>query len=509
MKRSPLLVVLILTAVCLPDPGFAYPLDGYPETGIRRIEAARLAVFGKMRGRRQPPGALLPRRLVDLRLVGHKNMDLPVPDPKFTREIISLLGENADRYGVAVLDLTDSENPRYAEHRADVKQNVGSVGKIAVALALFQALADVYPEDIAARERVLRDTVIRADEFIRHDHHKVRMYDPQTGTLQFRKLEIEDRGTLWDYMDWMLSASSNAAAAMVMKQAMLIKQFGTAYPVPETEANQFFHETPRKQLGKLYEETFFAPLTRSGLDLDQFRQGSFFTRYGKQRVPGTNSYGTARELMRYVLRMEQGRLVDEFSSREIKRLLYMTERRIRYASAPDLADSAVYFKSGSLYSCKKEPGFVCKKYRGNVKNYMNSLALVETPAGVNRLYYMATLISNVLYKNSALDHQSLATRIHRSIEAAYPQLSAPAGQVPAELTFRKHLIGFSETHGERLKIAETQALLLKLGYDVGNVDGKYGPATAAAIRKFQEDGRLEVDGKISDPLFEALKAAAE
>ena len=129
------------------------------------------------------------------------------------------------------------------------------------------------------------------------------------------------------------------------------------------------------------------PLRRNGLNLQQFRQGSFFTRYGKQRVPtGLNSYGTARELLRLLLLMEQGRLVDVFSSREIKRLLYMTERRIRYASSPLLGDSAIYFKSGSLYSCKAEPGFKCKKYRGNVKNYMNSVAIVETPAGVNRLF---------------------------------------------------------------------------------------------------------------------------
>lgn len=134
--RRLLLLVVLLTVICFTDLGFAYPLDGYPETGIRRIEAARLAVLGKMRGRRPPPGARLPRRLVDLRLVGYKDMDLPAPDPTFTREIISLLGENAERYGIAVLDLTDSENPRYAEHRADVKQNVGSVGKIAVALGL-------------------------------------------------------------------------------------------------------------------------------------------------------------------------------------------------------------------------------------------------------------------------------------------------------------------------------------------------------------------------------------
>ena len=504
--RSLFLLLMIFFST---DPGFSYPLDGYPETGIRRIEAARLAVFGQMRGRRQPPGALLPRKLVDLRLLDRKDMELPEPDPMFTREIVSLLGKKADRYGIAVLDLTDPEKPRYAEHRADFKQNVGSVGKIAVALALFQALADTYPDDIAARERVLRETIIRADAFIQYDHHTVRIYDPEKGSLERRELRIGDRGSLWDFLDWMLSASSNAAAGMVMKQAMLIKHFGKSYPVSESEQSQFFNDTPKNQLSRLYEQTCFDPITRSGLDIDKLRQGSFFTRYGKQRVPGTTSYGTARELMRFSLRMEQGRLVDEFSSREIKRLLYMTERRIRYASAPALADSAVYFKSGSLYSCKKEPNFVCKKYHGNVKNYMNSLAIIETPAGVNRLYYMATLISNVLYVNSAVAHQTLATRIHRNIEAVHPRPITPEGQIPEELTFGKNLIGSSEAHQERLRSAEIQSMLSKLGYDVGEIDGKYGPSTAAAIRKFQKDKGLSVDGKISDTLYETLQKYTE
>lgn len=505
MKRN-IFFVGLMTVFCLSDLCFGYPLDGYQETGVRRIEAARLSVFGKMRGRPQPPGALLPTRLVDLRLLDHQKMELPEPDPEFSREIVSLLGDNTDRYGIAVLDLTDPENPRYAEHRGEVKQNVGSVGKIVVALALFQALADIYPDDIAARKRVLRDTIITADEFIQHDHHKVRIYDPEDGSLIFRKLEIGDQGSLYDYLDWMLSASSNAAAAMMMKHAMLIKQFGKNYPVVETEAKQFFKETPKKALRKLFEETCFVPLTRNGFDLNDFRQGSFFTRYGKQQVPGATSYSTARELMRYILRMEQGRLVDEFSSREIKRLLYMTERRIRYASSPALADSAVYFKSGSLYSCKKEPGFVCRKYRGNRKNYMNSVAVVETPAGVNRLYYLATLISNVLYKNSAVDHQTLATYIHRYIEAAHPQVKTPEGQVPAELTFGNNLIGYQEKQKQRLMVAETQAALSKRGYDVGKVDGKFGPRTSAAIRKFQKDHHLKVDGKVSQALLEKIRA---
>jgi hypothetical protein len=155
-------------------------------------------------------------------------------------------------------------------------------------------------------------------------------------------------------------------------------------------------------------------VTRNGLSLDMLRQGSVFTHTGKQIVPGPgDSYGTARELMRYLLRMEQGRLVDEFSSREIKRLIYVTENRIRYASSPALANAAVYFKSGSLYECAPEAGFTCKPYAGNVKNFMNSTAIVESPARERTLYYMSTLVTNILRKNSAAEHQALATRLQQ------------------------------------------------------------------------------------------------
>jgi hypothetical protein len=41
----------------------------------------------------------------------------------------------------------------------------------------------------------------------------------------------------------------------------------------------------------------------------------------------------------------------------------------------------VFFKSGSLYSCKPEDGFVCEKYMGDVRNMMNSVAVVEGAAG--------------------------------------------------------------------------------------------------------------------------------
>ena len=482
MKRI-LIFIYILTLLSIASAGYSYPLDAYPETGIRRIEAARLAVFGKMPGRKQPPGALLPGALVDLRLLDHPDFKLPEPDPEFTARVRQLLGDKADHLGIAVLDLSDLDHPRYAEHRADYKQNVGSVGKVAAAMALFQALADIYPDDIEARVRLLRDTTITADEFIQKDHHEVRIFNPETGARSFRPLQIGDQGSLWEYLDWTLSISSNAAASMVMKNAMLLRHFQKDYPVSDDESSRFFKETSREQLRELYEKTFLDPFTRNGLDLNSFRQGSFFTRYGKQRVPtGYNSYGTARELMRFILLIEQGKLVDVFSSREIKRLLYMTERRIRYASSPALYDSAVYFKSGSLYSCKEEPGFKCKKYHGNVKNYMNSLAIVETPAGINRLFYLTTVISNVLYKNSAVDHQTLATYIHRMVEKDHPPKPPAPGELPPEVTFGRNLIGFGAEQEARLQVAKAQAALLQLGYDVGKVDGKNGSNTKAAVK---------------------------
>jgi hypothetical protein len=417
MKTKTTLRALAFAASALAASGAAaYPLDGYPETGIRRLEGNRLADEGIVRDVKQPPGAKLGLKDVDLRLIG-QTFDLPAPDPAFTRQITALLSGGMDGYGLAVLDLSDPARPRYAEHRGDHRQNVGSVGKIVVALALFQALADTYPQDIAARTRVLKTTIVTADGFSQSDHHTVRMFDPATRKLVRRTIQIGDQASLYEYLDWMLSPSSNSAAGMVMREVMLIRQYGTAYPPAEAEIKRFFDETPKTELTALYERSFLEPVAKNGLDPEGLRQASFFTATGKRKVPGPGgSYGTARELMRYLLRMEQGRLVDVWSSREIKRMLYVTERRIRYASSPALAGAAVYFKSGSLYQCKPEPGYTCRKYAGNVKNYMNSATIIESPAGERRLFYMSTLITNVLRKNSAVEHQTLATRLQRLIE---------------------------------------------------------------------------------------------
>ncbi|MFP6579192.1 MAG: peptidoglycan-binding domain-containing protein, partial [Myxococcota bacterium] len=238
------------------------------------------------------------------------------------------------------------------------------------------------------------------------------------------------------------------------------------------------------------------------------RQGSFFTHEGKKKVPGTSSYATPRELMHFALKMEQGKLVDAFSSREIKRLLYITERRIRYASSGSLRKSAVYFKSGSLYSCQPEEGFVCTKYHGNKRNYMNSVAIVESPAGGDRLHYMTTVLSNVLKKNSAQDHRDLARAIQAMLLADHPETPAAAGEAPAALRFGAGFIGYESEREAVLVAVDTQEALLALGYGIGDIDGVIGSRSRKAIRNFQQRHDLAVDGLPSKALVAAMRKVA-
>ncbi len=409
--KSPLLCGLLLLGFGSVQ---AYPLDQTERTGIRRLELAREAQAARPT---LPAGARLAGGAVRSARLGMS--DLPTADPRLGAALKAALGEQAENYGVALLDLSDPQRPAYAAHQENYQANVGSVGKVLVVLAWLQKLADLYPDDIAARERVLRETRIVADDYIVSDEHKVPIPDAASGRLQSRPLQQGDVGNLWEYLDWMLSASSNAAASMAMKELAAIQHFGRDYPAEQAPRDVLLRGLNAQQRGQLLLAALLPPLRRNGLDPERLRQGSLFTGVGKARISGTNSTATPRELVRLLGLIESGRFVDAWSSDEAKRLLYMTQRRIRYASHPVLHPAAVYFKSGSLYSCAPEPGFVCRKYMGNKQNRLASVALVEYPAGQPSLRYAVAVMSNVLRVNSAVAHQTLALRIHRMVEARH------------------------------------------------------------------------------------------
>jgi hypothetical protein len=507
-RAAPLAGLLCLCLLALPGRAPAYPLDGYESTGIGRLLHQRLVQEGEIPGKKRPSGELLPLARVDLHLLDHPDLELPPPDPKLTAELKKLIGPEVERYGIALLDLSDIAHPRYAEWNGHQRQNPGSVGKLMVALAIFQALADTYPDDVEARRRVLREAMITADIFSVYDHHTVRFWHPETRTITQRPIQKGDTASLWTYLDWMMSPSSNSAAGMLQKHLILIAHYGEAYPVSPEEEKRFFEETPRKQLSEIFLKAIESPITRNGLDLEELRQGSFFTHQGKIHVPGTSSYATPLAFTQYLLKMEQGKLVDEFSSREIKRLMYITERRIRYGSSGALWPSAVYFKSGSLYSCQPEEGFVCKKYHGNKRNYMNSVAIIETPAGQDRLYYMVSVLSNVLRKNSAEDHRDLARAVHGMLLADHPQKPVPPGEKPPSASYGEGFIGYEAARKELALKVDTQEALLALGYEIGDIDGLIGSNTRKAMRTFQKSQALKADGTPSAALLESMKRVA-
>jgi len=65
------------------------------------------------------------------------------------------------------------------------------------------------------------------------------------------------------------------------------------------------------------------------------------------------------------------------------------------------------------------------------------------------------------------------------------------------------------SHAERspsrsLRVMEVQQGLAGMGYDPGPVDGVIGSRTRTAIRAFQADAGLPVDGQVSDQLIAAL-----
>lgn len=386
-----------------------YPVDGYERTGIRRLlQVRRLIEEGSPRA--PVAGARLGIADVRLRLAGRPVDPLASVDPELQRSLARLFADRDPSYAVALVDLGTPESaPRYAALRPDRSFQPGSLGKLAVAAGLLAELARLRPL-AEGRVALLRERQVVAGEWIRSDHHRVPLFDPETGHAESRVIREGDVFSLYEWLDHMLSPSSNAAASTVWKEALLMRGLGPAYPpTPEAE-RAFLEETPRARLQELALDVVAAPLRALQIAESDWKLGSFFTDYGQRRLGQFGSGATPRGLIRFLVSLEQGRVVDFWTSLELKRLLYVTAQRIRYASAPRLADAAVYFKSGSLYRCRPEQGFECRPYAGNVENTMSSVAVVEKPDG---RVYLVVVMSNVLRTNSAVEHQSVATFVDR------------------------------------------------------------------------------------------------
>lgn len=395
-----------------------YPIDGYDETGIDRLLRLQRIMSGEIEGQSPPSGAQKSITDIRLELTGPRGDTLetiPAPDPGLQKSVDAIFSTLDPSYSLAVLDITEGRPIRYAHRKQAVGYQPGSVGKLAVLVALFNELERIYPHSFEKRQELLRNREVSGGQWVIPNEHEVPIYNPETGFYARRPVRKEDRFSLYEWTDHMISVSSNAAASVVWRECLLMRAFGSRYPdLTEEEAAEYFKSTPKKELSEIAGSVVNDPLREIGINADEWKLGRFFTHGAASIVPpGGGSIGSPLGLMKFLIAVERGRIIDRKSSLEIKRILYQTDRRIRYAASPALANAAVYFKSGSLYKCQQEEGFNCKKYHGNVYNYMNSVAIVEQPDGRT---YLVVLMSNVLRQNSSAEHYTLATRIDKLIK---------------------------------------------------------------------------------------------
>ncbi len=417
MKKYIKYVVLIVICSAFTTMNY-YPIDGYALTGIKRLKRLELIKSGEIKDAATlPPGALKSYSEIELNLLSRSKDsvdDLLVTDADFQKEISGLFRGLDKSYSLTVLDISDVDNIRYAERNETSGYQPGSVGKIAVLNGLFTQLANIYPDSWESRTALLRDKSVKAGVWGLTDEHTIPIYNIETKKLVKRQVIASDVFTLYEWADHMMSVSNNGAASILWREVLLMAAFGKDYPaLTQEEADAYFKNTPRKELTDLGNDVVNLPLRTLGITSDEWRLGSFFTKGANTYVGDKGgSIGTPIGLMKFLVQLEQGNVVDKASSLEMKRLMYMTDRRIRYAQSPVLKEAAVYFKSGSLYKCDRSKGEACGKYMGNVSNFMNSVAIIEHP---DNCRYMVVLMTNVLRKNSATDHMMLASSIDKIV----------------------------------------------------------------------------------------------
>jgi hypothetical protein len=417
MKKIAYLLAFVFIASAFTNATL-YPIDGYEYTGIKRLKRLERIKSGEIKDNTVIPSGAM-KSMMDIQLNLMTNSEDSVgyflePNEKFQKEINSLFNSLSKNYSISVLDITNLDSIRYAEKNPLAGYQPGSVGKIAVLVALFKQLANIYPDSYENRVALLKSKNVKSGVWGLTDTHTVPIYDVEKNVLVKRQVIASDVFSLFEWADHMMSVSNNGAASIVWREALLMAAFGDKYPqLTEEEALNYFKTTPKKELTDLANDVVNLPLRDLGISSDEWRLGSFFTGGANTYVGDKGgSTGTTRGLMKFLVQLEQGKAVDAKSSLEMKRLMYMTDRRIRYAQSPSLKEAAVYFKSGSLYKCDRSKGEACGKYMGNVTNFMNSVAIVEHP---DNTCYMVVLMSNVLRKNSASDHMALASSIDKII----------------------------------------------------------------------------------------------
>lgn len=120
-------------------------------------------------------------------------------------------------------------------------------------------------------------------------------------------------------------------------------------------------------------------------------------------------------------------------------------------------------------------------------------------AYVGALPIAATLLALGIFASATTSSAKAATSPAGSVSMATPRLATPH-RVPGLFPGAGYELG-----GSRV-VRDLQRLLTRAGYQPGPVDGRYGPLTEAATRRFQLDHGLQADGIAGRQTLSALNA---
>ena len=152
--------------------------------------------------------------------------------------------------------------------------------------------------------------------------------------------------------------------------------------------------------------------------------------------------------------------------------------------------------------------------QGNARSQANLGYIYEWGRGVRRDFVQAHKWFNLAASRSSATQKSLrefAVRGRNRVAARLTAAQLARAQRLARVWRPSKGKGSSPPAGgngdKQTRIASVQRALARLGYDPGPADGVPGPKTRAAIRAFQAAAGLSVDGRLSDRLERAIKAA--
>ena len=143
-----------------------YPIDGYDYTGIKRLKRLERIKSGEIKDNTIiPNGAMKSYLDIELNLLAKFDDSVSVflnPNKAFQNDI-NILFRNLDKnYSISVLDITFLDSIRYAERNPIAGYQPGSVGKLAVLMALFKQLANIYPDSFEDRIALLKSKQAKA-----------------------------------------------------------------------------------------------------------------------------------------------------------------------------------------------------------------------------------------------------------------------------------------------------------------------------------------------------------